>query len=66
MSFTSVSLSRPEDEDGQVKCFGEVGRRAKGFGELEGVGEGFGEAAILLSSVPLAFAVLEEELCWLC
>lgn len=66
MSFTSVSLSRAEEEDGQVKCFGEAERKGEGFGEVEGVGEGFGEAAILLSSVPLAFAVLEEELCWLC
>ena len=66
MSFTSVSLSRAEEEDGPVKCFGEVARQGEGFGKGEDVGEGFGEAAILLSSVPLAFAVLEEELCWLC
>lgn len=43
MSFTSVSLSRAEEEDGQVKCFGEVERKGGGFGEVEGVGEGFGE-----------------------
>ncbi|TNN39977.1 hypothetical protein EYF80_049853 [Liparis tanakae] len=58
--------SRAEKEDGPVKCFGEVERKGEGFGEVEGVGEGFGEAAMSLWSVPLAVAVLEEELCWLC
>lgn len=58
MSFTSVSGA--DGEDGHVKCFGEAQSVGAGFGEEEGVG------AVLLWSVPLACAVLEEEQCWLC